>query len=104
MMAEIERTKQFALDVPFEDTAQRITYDTLMLRAPTLSQAEQFYEKQSATNSLAAMRLLISLTAGGIPESVLSKMDFLDFRKCEEYLLTFLTWSASASGRSGPQT
>jgi hypothetical protein len=103
-MAEIERVKEIRLDVPFEDKAQNIRYESLTLRAPTLSQAEQFYEKQAAKSSLAAMRLLIALTAGGIPESVLQHLDFIDYRKCEDFLLGFLTWSASPGGKSGPQT
>ena len=90
-MAEIERIKIIELDVPFEDKKQNIRYESLSLRAPTLSQAEQFYEKQAASTSLAAMRLLIALVSG-TRESVLQPMDFLDFRKCEEYLLSFLTW------------
>lgn len=103
-MAEIERVKNIPLDVPFEDKAQKILYESLTLRAPTLSQAEQFYETQAAKSSLAAMRLLIALTAGGIPESVLQQMDFIDYRKCEDFLMGFLTWSASPGGRSGQQT
>lgn len=103
-MAEIERVKEIKLDVPFEDKVQNIRYESLTLRAPTLSQAEQFYEKQAAKSSLAAMRLLIALTAGGIPESVLQQMDFIDYRECEDFLMGFLTWSASPGGRSAPQT
>lgn len=103
-MAEIERLKEIPMDVPFEDTAQKILYESLTLRAPTLSQAEQFYEKQAAKSSLAAMRLLIALTSGGIPETVLQKMDFIDYRKCEDYLLGFLTWRSSPSGKNEPQT
>ena len=90
-MAELERTKIIVLTTPLEDTAQKTRYEQLELKAPTLSQAEQFYEKQAASTSLAAMRLLIALVSG-TRESVLQPMDFLDFRKCEEYLLSFLTW------------
>lgn len=104
-MAVIERVQEIKLDVPFEDKKQNILYESLTLRAPTLSQAEQFYEKQSsAKSSLAAMRLLISLSAGGIPESVLQQMDFVDFRKCEDFLMGFLAWSASPGGKNAPQT
>ena len=90
-MAELERTKIIVLTTPLEDVAQKTRYEQLELKAPTLSQAEQFYEKQAASTSLAAMRLLIALVSG-TRESVLQPMDFLDFRKCEEYLLSFLTW------------
>lgn len=103
-MADIERVKEIKLDVPFEDKAQNIRYESLTLRAPTLSQAEQFYEKQAAKSSLSAMRLLIALTAGGIPESVLQQMDFIDYRECEDFLMGFLTWSASPGGKNAPQT
>lgn len=90
-MAEIERAKTIPLIVSLEDTVQKITYTELELKAPTLSQAEKFYEKQASSTSLAAMRLLIALVSGA-RETVLQPMDFTDFRKCEEYLLSFLTW------------
>lgn len=92
-MAEIERVKTIPLTVALDDAAEKTTYTQLELKAPTLSQAEQFYEKQAASTSLAAMRLLIALVSG-TRESVLQPMDFLDFRKCEEYLLSFLTWKS----------
>ncbi|HBB8280966.1 MULTISPECIES: phage tail assembly protein [Enterobacteriaceae] len=92
-MAELERVKIIPLVKPLEDTTQKKTYPELELKAPTLSQAEQFYEKQAASTSLAAMRLLIALVTD-TRESVLQPMDFIDFRKCEEYLLSFLTWKA----------
>ena len=62
-MAELERTKIIVLTTPLEDVAQKTRYEQLELKAPTLSQAEQFYEKQSSSTSLAAMRLLISLVS-----------------------------------------
>ncbi|MGZ0749890.1 phage tail assembly protein [Kluyvera sichuanensis] len=92
-MAELERVKIISLVKPLEDTTKKMTYPELELKAPTLSQAEQFYEKQAASTSLAAMRLLIALVTD-TRESVLQPMDFIDFRKCEEYLLSFLTWKA----------
>lgn len=92
-MAELERVKIISLVKPLEDTTKKMTYPELELKAPTLSQAEQFYEKQAASTSLAAMRLLIALVTD-TRESVLQPMDFIDFRKCEEYLLSFLIWKA----------
>ncbi|EDQ9400014.1 phage tail assembly protein [Salmonella enterica] len=92
-MAELERVKIIPLIKHLEDTVKKTTYTELELKAPTLSQAEQFYEKQAASTSLAAMRLLIALVTD-TRESVLQPMDFIDFRKCEEYLLSFLTWKA----------
>ena len=92
-MAELERVKIIPLVKPLEDTTKKMTYPELELKAPTLSQAEQFYEKQAASTSLAAMRLLIAILTD-TRESVLQPMDFIDFRKCEEYLLSFLTWKA----------
>lgn len=92
-MAELERVKIIPLVKPLEDTTKKMTYPELELKAPTLIQAEQFYEKQAASTSLAAMRLLIALVTD-TRESVLQPMDFIDFRKCEEYLLSFLTWKA----------
>ncbi|HFQ7085434.1 TPA: phage tail assembly protein [Raoultella planticola ATCC 33531] len=90
-MAELERTKVITLTTPLVDEAQKTRYEQLELKAPTLNQAEQFYEKQASSTSLAAMRLLIALVAD-TRESVLHPMDFIDFRKCEDYLLSFLTW------------
>lgn len=90
-MAELERTKVITLTTPLVDEAQKTRYEQLELKAPTLNQAEQFYEKQASSTSLAAMRLLIALVAD-TRESVLQPMDFIDFRKCEDYLLSFLTW------------
>jgi hypothetical protein len=90
-MAEIERTKVIPLIKPLADEVQKTRYEQLELKAPTLSQAEQFYEKQASSTSLAAMRLLIALVTD-TRESVLQPMDFIDFRKCEDYLLGFLTW------------
>ena len=90
-MAELERTKIIVLTTPLEDAVQKTRYEQLELKAPTLSQAEQFYEKQASSTSLAALRLLISLVSD-VRESVLQPMDFIDFRKCEVYLLSFLTW------------
>lgn len=92
-MAELERVKIIPLVKPLEDSTKKMTYPELELKAPTLSQAEQFYEKQAASTSLAAMRLLIALVTD-TRESILQPMDFIDFRKCEEYLLSFLTWKA----------
>lgn len=92
-MAEIERTKTITLAVSLNDEAKKIRHEHLELKAPTLSQAEQFYEKQASSTSLAAMRLLIALVTD-TRESVLQPMDFIDFRKCEEYLLSFLTWKS----------
>ena len=53
-MAEIERVKIIPLTVALDDAAEKTTYTQLELKAPTLSQAEQFYEKQAASTSLAA--------------------------------------------------
>ena len=64
-MAELERTKVIPLIKPLVDEAQKTRYEQLELKAPTLSQAEQFYEKQASSTSLAAMRLLISLVIRG---------------------------------------
>ncbi|MBI0554554.1 phage tail assembly protein [Pectobacterium parmentieri] len=90
-MAELERVKIIPLAVSIEDTVQKIIYEQLELKAPVLAQVEQFYEAQAKVSAIAAMRLLTSLTSS-VPESILKKMDYVDFRKCEEYLLGFLTW------------
>ncbi|TDQ26731.1 hypothetical protein EDF75_0782 [Raoultella sp. BIGb0149] len=90
-MAELERTKIIALIKPLEDIVQKSRYDQLELKAPTLSQVEQFYEKQESSTSIAAMRLLIALVTD-TRESVLAPMDYIDFCQCKEYLLGFLNW------------
>lgn len=48
MMAEIERVKVIPLVVVLKDDALKTSYESLELKAPALSQAEQFYEKQEA--------------------------------------------------------
>ncbi|VTN15517.1 Uncharacterised protein [Raoultella terrigena] len=60
-MAELERSKSIILTIPLEDAAQKIRYEQLELKAPTLTQVEKFYEKQESSTSIAAMRLLIAL-------------------------------------------
>ena len=90
-MAELERTKVIILTTPLDDTAQKTRYEQLDLKAPTLAQVEQFYEKQEASTAIAAMRLLIALVTD-TRESVLAPMDYVDFCKCKEYLLGFLNW------------
>ncbi|MGR6939447.1 phage tail assembly protein [Klebsiella aerogenes] len=90
-MAELERTKVITLTTPLVDEAQKTRYEQLELKAPTLSQVEQFYIKQESSSAIAAMRLLIGLVTD-IRESVLAPMDYIDFCKCKEYLLDFLNW------------
>ncbi|MCU1787757.1 phage tail assembly protein [Pectobacterium polaris] len=97
-MAELERIKIIPLAVSIEDTAQKIVYEQLELKAPVLAQVEQFYEVQSKGTAIAAMRLLISLVSS-VPESILKKMDYVDFLECQEYLLGFLTWKPSEIGK-----
>lgn len=92
-MAELERTRTIPLAKSIEDKDLKTTYEMLNLQAPTLSQAEQFFQKQSAENALSAMRLLIMLVSG-VRETALQQMDFVDYRKCEEFLLGFLTWKS----------
>ncbi|WP_411197242.1 phage tail assembly protein [Klebsiella variicola] len=90
-MAELERTKIIILTRPLEDAAQKIRYEQLELKAPNLAQVEQFYEKQDSSTSISAMRLLIALVTD-TRESILAPMDYVDFCKCKEYLLSFLNW------------
>ena len=45
-MAEIERVKIIPLTVALDDAAEKTTYTQLELKAPTLSQAEQFYRNR----------------------------------------------------------
>lgn len=96
-MAELERTAVIPLSVPLASDALKQTWDSLALKAPVLAQVEQFYDAQAKKGSLAAMRLLLALSSG-VPESVLCSMDFIDYRKCEEYLLGFLSWKPSDAG------
>lgn len=96
-MAELEKSTVIPLSVPLSSDALKQTWESLPLKAPVLSQVEQFYDAQAKRGSLPAMRLLLSLTSG-VPESVLSGMDFIDYRKCEEYLLIFLSWKPSGDG------
>lgn len=95
----MEKTKVIPLSSPLEDRAQKTAWEQIELREPALLEVEQFYDKQAKSSSLPAMRLLISLVSG-IPESALARIAFTDYRKCEAYLLGFLTYSASQDGES----
>lgn len=84
---------------PLEDTSGNIRYESVTLTEPALMQVEQFYDIQKKSNTLAAMRLLVSLVSG-VPEGIIRRMMYTDFRRCEEYLLGFLTWTPSDGGGS----
>lgn len=80
-----------------EDNTGNIVYDKLTLEEPALMQVEQFYDMQRKENALVAMRLLISLVSG-VPESIIRRMKYTDFRRCEEFMTDFLTWKPSGGG------
>jgi hypothetical protein len=48
---------------------------------------------------MAAMKLLIALNAG-VTEKALGAMAFTDYRKCEDFLMSFLTFDPSTDGNS----
>ncbi|EAB9908253.1 phage tail assembly protein [Salmonella enterica subsp. enterica] len=82
---------------PLEDESRNIRYETITLTEPVLMQVEQFYDMQKKSNALAAMRLLVSLVSG-VPESIIRRLPYTEFRRCEEYMTVFLTWSPSGGG------
>ncbi|AXC64891.1 TPA: phage tail assembly protein [Salmonella enterica subsp. enterica serovar Newport] len=84
---------------PLEDESRNIRYETITLTEPVLMQVEQFYDMQKKSNTLVAMRLLVSLVSG-VPESIIRRLPYTEFRRCEEYMTGFLTWSPSGNGRS----
>lgn len=87
----LEKTTVIPLSKVLEDKAQKTAWEQIELREPALLEVEQFYDKEAKSSPLAAMRLLISLVSG-IPESVLGRMAFTDYRACEGYLVGFLTY------------
>lgn len=94
----LEKTKTILLSSPIESNDGRVRYEEFNLKEPALIQVEQFYERQAqSTNSLPAMRLLISLVSG-IPETEVKKMAITDFVVCKEYLTDFLAFNPSKSG------
>lgn len=82
---------------PLEDESRNIRYETITLTEPVLMQVEQFYDMQKKSNALAAMRLLVSLVSG-VPESIIRRLPYTEFRRCEEYMTGFLTWNPSGGG------
>lgn len=95
----LEKTKSITLSKKLEMAGGVMVYESLDLKEPVLAQVEQFYECQRNKNSMAAMKLLISLVST-VPESALGNMSFTDYRECEDYLLGFLTYKTSMGGNS----
>ncbi|PWC12959.1 phage tail assembly protein [Brenneria corticis] len=93
----LERTKVIPLSKNLEDKTQKTAWEQIELREPALMEVEQFYDKESKTTVLSAMRLLISLVSG-VPESVLGRMAYSDYKQCEEYLMGFLTHGKQKDG------
>lgn len=98
----LEKTKTVVLSKPIEAPGGKLRYEQIELKEPVLLQVEQFYECQSSKNAMAAMKLLIALVSGGIPESILSNMAFTDYKKCEAYLMGFLTFDPLKAGNELP--
>lgn len=97
---DVMNTDEFlkvTLRKPLEDESRNIRYETITLTEPVLMQVEQFYDMQKKSNALAAMRLLVSLVSG-VPESIIRRLPYTEFRRCEEYMTGFLTWSPSGGG------
>ncbi len=95
----LEKSKTIKLSKKLELANGTVVYESLDLKEPVLVQVEQFYECQRNKNSMAAMKLLISLVST-VPESALGNMDFTDYKECEDYLLGFLTYKTSNGGNS----
>lgn len=97
MMAVLEQTKTITLSKPLEQA--NVRYEQIDLKEPVLSEVEQFYEMQRSKNGMSAMKLLISLNSG-LTERVLGSLAYTDYRKCEDYLMGFLTFTPSEDGSS----
>ncbi|HGM7154179.1 TPA: phage tail assembly protein [Serratia marcescens] len=94
-MAVLDKTKTIVLSKALE--MANIRYESIELKEPALAEVEQFYETQRSKNGMAAMKLLLALNSG-ITEKVLSGMAYTDYKKCEDYLMSFLTFDPSADG------
>ncbi|MBK0004381.1 phage tail assembly protein [Erwinia sp. S38] len=95
-MAVLEQTKSIPLSKPLE--LANVRYEQIDLKEPVLSEVEQFYELQRSKNGMAAMKLLIALNSG-LTEKVLGGLAYTDYRKCEDYLMGFLTFNPSETGK-----
>lgn len=91
-MSELERTKTITLVKPISHDATKTTYEHIELGEPVLIQVQQFYDEQAKTGSLSAMGMLISLVSN-VPREAIKKMAFTDYKACEEYMMSFLTYS-----------
>ncbi|MBL5827650.1 phage tail assembly protein [Serratia fonticola] len=98
----LEKSKIIVLSKPIEVSGGKLRYEQIELKEPVLIQVEQFYERQSTKNGMSAMKLLIALTSDGVPEAAISHMDFTDYKECEAYLMGFLTFDPSNTGKEQP--
>ncbi|MBK5075088.1 phage tail assembly protein [Budviciaceae bacterium CWB-B4] len=96
-MSELERAKTIQLIKSISDNATKMTYEEINLSEPVLLQVQQFYDEQTKSGSLSAMGLLIALVSG-IPREAIKKMAFTDYKACEVYLMSFLSYSPPVSG------
>lgn len=96
-MAVLDKTKTVMLCQALK--VGDMCYEQLDLKEPALAEVEQFYDVQRAKNSMAAMKLLIALNSG-VTEKALGAMAFTDYRKCEDFLMSFLTFNPSTDGNS----
>ncbi|MBQ0955990.1 phage tail assembly protein [Serratia symbiotica] len=96
-MATLDKKKTIVLSKAL--TMGDVRYEHLDLKEPVLAEVEQFYDIQRAKNSMAAMKLLIALNTG-VTEKALGSMAFTDYRQCEDYLMSFLTFDPSPDGSS----
>lgn len=91
-MPRPEKTRTIALETSISTNDGKQTWQAVELKEPTLLQVKQFYDEQKKSETLNAMGLVISLISG-IPREVVNKLGFTDYKECEEYLLSFLTYS-----------
>jgi len=96
-MAVLEKNKTIPLCKALESA--NVRYEHLDLKEPALAEVEQFYEMQRSKNGMAAMKLLLALNTG-VTEKTLSGMAYTDYKKCEDFLMSFLTFDPSADGSS----
>lgn len=94
-MSELERTKTITLVKPISHEATKTTYEVIELSEPVLIQVQQFYDEQAKSGALSAMGLLIAMVSS-VPREAIKKMAFTDYRACEVYMMSFLTYSPQA--------
>lgn len=98
--AGLASSKTVTLRQPVVFDAQKTTFEEINLNEPVLLQVQQYYDEQQKNGALSAMGLLISLVSN-VPLAAIKKLRFRDYKECEAYLVSFLTYSPPGESGSG---